>query len=282
MNDQSKTLPPTTLSGTDSAISSPVSEDGLSPSDGPASSTPTDCGPAPARVNLSARQALEKGLMTKGTYGLIGGGLSISDDLQSWLESRLRQKMDGLGSPLYALTWKHWTMLSGAPICALRAWAPRTSDKDFSSPAKGWNTPRATDGKNGGPNQAGGALPADAALAGWPTPRVSSKNASSADEKRAGDGKSRLESDVHLAGWPMPRANKWGVQDSHGNVPEPSQQQPARLTSTGEMLTGSSAEMESGGPLNPEHSRWLMGYPAEWANCAPTATPSSRKSRRNS
>lgn len=31
----------------------------------------------------------------------------------------------------------------------------------------GWNTPRATDGSNGGPNQAGGALPADANLAGW-------------------------------------------------------------------------------------------------------------------
>lgn len=28
----------------------------------------------------------------------------------------------------------------------------------------GWNTPRATDGSNGGPNQAGGALPADAAM----------------------------------------------------------------------------------------------------------------------
>lgn len=30
----------------------------------------------------------------------------------------------------------------------------------------GWNTPRATDGANGGPNQAGGALSADAAMAG--------------------------------------------------------------------------------------------------------------------
>ena len=32
----------------------------------------------------------------------------------------------------------------------------------------------------------------------------------------------------------------------------------------GAMLTGSAAAMAAGGPLSPEHSRWLMGYPAEW------------------
>ena len=57
---------------------------------------------------------------------------------------------------------------------------------------------------------------------------------------------------------------------------------PARLTATGEMLTGSLAGMESSGQLNPAHSRWLMGYPPEWDACGAMAMPSSRKSPQRS
>lgn len=36
----------------------------------------------------------------------------------------------------------------------------------------------------------------------------------------------------------------------------------------------SSAQIKNGVRLNPEHPRWLMGYPAEWSSYVDTATPS--------
>ncbi len=122
----------------------------------------------------------------------------------------------------------------------------------------GWNTPRATDGSNGGPNQGGGALPPDAHLAGWPT--------TSCNNDRTGNPESALS---------MTRADGSKVQQRLQDFAAIAT--PARLTADGRMLIGSSAGMESGGQLNPAHSRWLMGLPPEWDDCAPTVTRSTRK-----
>lgn len=130
-----------------------------------------------------------------------------------------------------------------------------------------WNTPRATDGSNGGPNQAGGALPADAALAGWPTPMAGTP-AQNGNNAAGNNDSSRRTVDL---------CNVTG---------------PARLTASGEMLTGSDAGMENGGQLAPELPCWLMGLPFAWILAAPTkektgrecskdsATRSSRKQRK--
>ncbi len=57
---------------------------------------------------------------------------------------------------------------------------------------------------------------------------------------------------------------------------------PMRLTATGQIQIGSTAEMTNGGQLNPAHSRWLMGLPTEWDDCAATVTLSSHRKRKHS
>ena len=211
-------------------------------------------GPAPALASLSARQAKALGLLTSGTSGPPSTTSSASAGLQQSLASRLRALTACSGSTLYALTWKDRAGPSGRPICALRASVRRTSD----SGSTGWPTPCTQDGPKGGPGQGTDRLPGAAALTGWPTPNSTVVDAKpnppiTSSRKPTDPQISTADIAVHL----LPG--------------------PARLTATGELLTGSHAGTESGGQLRPSHSRWLMGLPRAWDECAPQPL---RKSRR--
>lgn len=91
---------------------------------------------------------------------------------------------------------------------------------------------------------------------------------------------------VRMSGWASPAARDFKsdsateafrrIQWAHPRG------KPLSAQVTGISATGSTAATTSGGPLNPAHSRWLMGYPPAWDVCGVTAMPSSRRSRPSS
>ena len=193
-------------------------------------------------------------------------------NLQRSLESLLRSMIDTECSPEYVLTWKTWDMPSGPPICALRGRQRRTSDSGYT----GWRSPNAAS-----PN----------ALRGTgtdPEKRLAQGHQIDLhDQVRLVDSRP-LNEVAMLAGWPTTTAKDAASSGAYGYSTESGRHSgttltdAARLSDIGTTSMLSTAGTGPIGALNPEHSRWLMGFPQRWTNFAPTAMPSSRKSRRSS
>lgn len=207
MSEASPMSGPRTCEAMDSAISSPGLEDGPTPCALPAGPMTDLFGQALVPASPSAPRGASVAERMSATYGLRGSGSSASAALQLSLASRFQERLDSLGSTMFALTWRTKVTPLGRRISQQRASARGTFELDC-----------------------GGRLPI-------PTPTA-------CDFK--GSGRLRLERGTNN------NLRDWFKINLNMLYP------PAACT------------------------RYLMGYPIGWDDCAPTAMPSSRKSRPSS
>lgn len=275
---------------TPSAISSQGSEDGPTQPDLLGGPTAANCGPAPARVSRSRSRARSEEPTTSGTCGPTCFASSVPDGpLSSW-ESRLRQRLATAGSTECLLTWKASHTPGGRSLSRLVPSTPpivvTVCGSSQSTEAALWITASARDWKDS-PGMAAqrkdgrsriDQLPRPVAAAMWATPTSLAPAKDGNNEAGNSAGLVAIRAHAVAAMWPTASDAARGsgtIRPQDTGIPLP--QRVAQVLGTAQ--AGSSATTEKPGALNPAFVCWLMGFPAAWDACAPTAMPSSRKSR---
>jgi hypothetical protein len=158
-----------------------------------------------------------------------------------------------------------------------------TDTLDVTAQLASWPTPVVMDANSSARHgymikgHAGTTMLDAARLAGWPTPLEDDAN----NGTRASGQYQSLTRTAQQAAWPTTRASdgEKNVRTLEGSMREIERKgSPQDLAQAGAIAIGSPAGTTNTGQLNPAHSRWLMGYPVAWDDCAPMVTPSSRKS----
>lgn len=283
MNEALPRLTQTTLSDIPSAISLLESEFGLMLSAERDGQTTDLFGRevAPAKVSLPLENNSDSKTLV--ISGQVGSDSSESASLQLSLENKLLQQLGTAGSTLFKLTWKEKVTPLGKRYLVRQASARRISDKDCGSwPTANNSTGSGVEGREGGLNL-------QTAMATWATPRSTEAGHSSGNPERALDRKSRLEDQVFLVGsWATLAARDYRSESATEEYNQKRWNHPrgkplsaqVLLTDSGPEQTGSHAKTASGGQLNPELSRWLMGLPINWTLESPSRVSRGRSSSR--
>ena len=209
MTDQYKKSGPEISPDTGNATGSQEFQDGHSPSSG------QDGGIDPAGqearpANPSHPPASNGVQMTIDIFGLSSSVSSKSADLSMSLVSKLKERLEWVGSTLYQQTWNAKVTPSGRAYWAHTASALPISGNDCGGSVKGWRTPDTSQGGAVPPEKLedwkskGGQvrLASEALLTGWPTPRAEKHS-----PQQREDFSPNLATIAEMAGWATPTRN---------------------------------------------------------------------------
>jgi hypothetical protein len=308
MKEASLTSSPNTSTDLHSVTFSQALADGLTHSGWLAGPGTEKCGQAVALASHSALPERVKASMTNATSGPLFGGLYPSAGLQRSLASKLHQRMDGTGHPVYEMTWKSWAMKWGSPICALRASARTTYGNDcfgvqpiIEHPANsadtntilemsentdvqtakvmGWPTTASRDWKDSAGMSETGTNPDGSERSRLDQlPRVA--NLLTGHNQSGGPAEMESGEEFLQGGWLTPRAQetsedpknfckRMGDRSMNCHGSQPHGDGGPALNNLSEEFL---EDNMNGWKLNPAFSLWLMGYPVAWLWNAPRGT----------